>query len=191
MATQELVAALEDTKKKLDPNNPEAATEFVTKVNTIVNKFAEIMHQYKPYSIGNAYTDFVTDYYDLLCTVKDYFIDTSIETVLELVDDTTCKILRVETEKDREQQAKCKDPRVSADNIPISTTMINRLASLPNFKSITSEHKETIIKLFLSLQQAHNAAAKTAAYLASLAHVLNTDQFSYLLKHSMRPLVQL
>ena len=89
------------------------------------------------------------------------------------------------------QQAKCKDPRISADNIPMDTTMINQLASLPNFKSITSKHKETIIKLFLSLQWAHNAAAKTTGYLASLVHVLNTNQFFYLLKHSMRPLVQL
>ena len=131
MDTQELGPALEDTKKKLGPNNLEAATEFITKVNTMVNKFTEIMHQYKPYSIENAYTDFVTDYYDLLCTVKDYFKDASIETVPELVDDTTCKILRMEMEKDREQQAKCKDPRVNA-NIPMGTTMINRLASLPN-----------------------------------------------------------
>ena len=125
MATQELGTALEDTKKRLGPNNLEAAAEFITKVNTMVNKFAEIVHQYKPYSIENAYTNFVTDYCDLLCNVKDYFKDTSIETVLELVDDTTCKILRVETEKDREQQTKCKDPRVSGDNIPTGTTMIN------------------------------------------------------------------
>ena len=41
-------------------------------------------------------------YYDLLCTVEDYFKDASIETVLELVDDTTSKIIRVDTEKDRE-----------------------------------------------------------------------------------------
>ena len=74
--------------------------------------------------------------------------------------------------------------------IPMGTTMNNRLASLPNFKSITSKHKETIIELFLSLQWAHNVAAKAAGYLASLACVLNADQFSYILKHSMRPLVQ-
>ena len=74
----------------------------------MANKFAEIMHQYKPYSTENAYTDFVTDYYDLLCTIEDYFKDTSIETVLELVDDTTCKILRVETEKDRENRQSAK-----------------------------------------------------------------------------------
>ena len=64
MAAQELGTALEDTKKKPGPNNPEAATEFVTKVNTMANRFAEIMHQYEPYSIENAYTDFVTDYND-------------------------------------------------------------------------------------------------------------------------------
>ena len=110
MATQELGATLEDAKKKLGPNNPKVATEFVTKVNTMANKFAEIVHQYKPYSIENAYIDFVTDYYDLLCNIEDYFKDASIETVLELVDDTMCKILRVGTGKDRQQQAQCKDP---------------------------------------------------------------------------------
>ena len=130
MDAQKLGTALEDTKKKLGPNNPEAAMEFVTKVNITANKCAEIVHQYKPYSIENAYTDFVTDYYNLLCTIQDYFKDASTETVLELVDDTTCKILRMETKKNREQQAKCKDPRVSTDNIPTGTTMINRLASL-------------------------------------------------------------
>ena len=103
MATQEFGAALEDTKKRPGPNNLEAAIEFLTKVNTMVNKFTEIVHQYEPYSIENAYTDFVTDYNNLQCTIEDYFKDASIETVFELVDDTTCKILRVETEKDREQ----------------------------------------------------------------------------------------
>ena len=39
MATQEFGAALEDTKKRPDPNNLEAAIEFLTKVNTMVNKF--------------------------------------------------------------------------------------------------------------------------------------------------------
>ena len=62
MAAQELGAALDDTKKKQGSNNPEAASEFITEVNTMVNKFTEIMHQDKPYSIENAYTDFVTDY---------------------------------------------------------------------------------------------------------------------------------
>ena len=83
----------EDTKKKPDPNNPEEATRFVQEVDKAVQKFTDTVHQYEPYSIQNAYSDFIQRYFDLLCDVQDYYKDASIATVLELIDDTTCKIL--------------------------------------------------------------------------------------------------
>ena len=43
MAAQELEAAAQ-LKKKPGPNNPKAASEFVTNVNTAINKFAYIIH---------------------------------------------------------------------------------------------------------------------------------------------------
>ena len=51
-----------------------------------------MIHSYEPYKIEDTYTDFVTQYYDLLSEVEDYFKDTSITAVPELVDDTTCKM---------------------------------------------------------------------------------------------------
>ena len=80
-----------DIKKKPGPNNPEAASEFMIEINKAADKFTEIIHSYEPYKIQDAYSDFVLRYYKLLVQVEDYFIDASMEAVLELVDDTTCK----------------------------------------------------------------------------------------------------
>ena len=58
MAAQELEAAKADAqlKKKSRPNNVEAAEEFVTEVNTAVNKFTLVFHSYKPYKIKKRLT---------------------------------------------------------------------------------------------------------------------------------------
>ena len=123
-----------DTKKKPGLNNPEEATRFVQEVDKVVQKFVDTVHQYEPYSIQNAYSDFIERYFDLLCEVEDYYKDASIATVLERIDDTTCKILQVETEKERTDQQLCKDPRISMDNIMWADHVLNHLEALPGFK---------------------------------------------------------
>ena len=104
MVTQDLDALAveaelkDEGKKKPGPNNPEEASEFVEQLNKAVDKFAKTIHQYEPYSIQDVYSDFVGRYYELLSKIEDYFVDASPTAVLELVDDTTCKIMCVETE---------------------------------------------------------------------------------------------
>ena len=95
MVTQEVGTTdlKEDIKKKPGLNNLEEATRFVQEVDKEVQKFVDTVHQYEPYSIQNMYSDFIERYFDLLCDVEDYYKDASITTVLELIDDTTCKML--------------------------------------------------------------------------------------------------
>ena len=50
------------------------------------------------------------------------------------------KLLRVETAHEKEQ-AKCPDPCTSADNIPGGHQVLNKLATLPNFKPFKSGHE--------------------------------------------------
>ena len=83
----------EDIKKKPGQNNPEEATRFAQEIYKAVQKFVDTVHQYKLYSIQNAYSDFIERYFNLVCDVEDYYKDASISTVLELIDDTTYKIL--------------------------------------------------------------------------------------------------
>ena len=99
MATQELnapaakVELKDEGKKKPGRNNPEEARKFMQQLNEAVDKFAYTIHQYKPYSIEDMYSDFMGRYYELLSKIEDYFVDASPTAVLELVDDTTCKIV--------------------------------------------------------------------------------------------------
>ena len=56
--------------------------------------------------------------------------------MLELVDDMTCKCMRMETEWEWENQALCKDPQVSSNTIPQPHTIMNKLETLPDFQEI-------------------------------------------------------
>ena len=69
--------------------------------------------------------------------------------------------------------------------------MLNKLATLPNFKTIKSGHEMSIVQLFTTLQQAHNTVAEVAGHLVFLGCILQPKQFSFILKHSVRPLIQI
>ena len=68
---------------------------------------------------------------------------------------------------------------------------MKRLEKLPNFKKFEGGEEFAIAELFHCLQTAHNASAETASHLAFLARTLAPDQFVFILKHSVCPLVQL
>ena len=76
-----------------------------------------------------------------LCGIEDYFKDADKTLVLQLIDDTSCKILRMATAKDVEDSKKCPDPRVSTENIMTGNHALNRLASLLNFETIEGDDR--------------------------------------------------
>ena len=130
-------------------------------------------------------------FHHALCSIEDYFKQADRKLVLKLVDDTSCKLLRMTTAKDAEDRGKCPDPRVSTENLMTSPRALNRLASLPNFTDIEGADREEVCDLFDSLQTAHAAIADAAGILASLGRRLHPHQFQFLLKHSICPLIQL
>ena len=114
MVSQDLNAAEadmpQDFKKKPGPNNPKAASQFIDDINKAANQFAWTINQYGLYSIQDAYSDFVGMYFEKLSQIEDYFKDASIQGVLDLVSNTTCKIMTVDTEWERKEQELWKDP---------------------------------------------------------------------------------
>ena len=62
---------------------------------------------------------------------------------------------------------------------------------MPNFTAIQSDQQEMVCELFDSLQTVHTAIADIAGTLATLGRTLDPNQFQFLLKHSVHPLVQL
>ena len=65
------------------------------------------------------------------------------------------------------------------------------MAALPNFKNIDGESRERVCDLFDSLSMAHSAIIDVAQNIAALGRQLDPTQFGFILKHSVRPLVQL
>ena len=55
----------------------------------------------------------------------------------------------------------------------------------------SSGHEMSIVQLLVALQCAHNTAAEVTGHLAFYRCTLQPDQFSFILKHSVRPLIQL
>ena len=72
-----------------------------------------------------------------------------------------------------------------------STRALNRLAALPNFMDMQGKDRKAVCDLFNLLQTAHAAIADASSILASLGQRLHPNQFQFLLKHSMHPLIQL
>ena len=64
------------------------------------------------------------------------------------------------------------------------------MEKLPGFRKYEDSEEMAIVQLFYALQQAHNTAAEVAGHLAFLGRTLSPDQFSFILKHSVRPLIQ-
>ena len=149
------------------------------------------MHNYKPYAIEEAYTVLISEYHHALCKIEEYFQKADTGVVLGLIDDKSCKMLRVETTKESESREKFPDPRTSTDNIITGTQALSRLAAMLNFTAIQGDQWEAVCQLFDSLQTVHTAIADIAGTLATLGRTLDPKQFQFLLKHSVHPLVQL
>ena len=180
----------EPKKKRPGPCNPDQATEFVLETTQSVDRFMTKM-QHESETVEENYQVLIAEYHHSLCIIEDYFKQANRKLILELIDDTTCKLLRTTTPKDATDKEKCPDPRVSTENLMTGHRALNRLAALPNFKDIEGSDKEEVYELFDSLQTAHAAIADAAGSLTSLGHRLHPHQFQFLLKHSIRPLIQL
>ena len=88
-------------------------------------------------------------------------------------------------------EEKVPDPRTSTDNIITGTQALSRLTTMLNFTTIQGDQREMVCELFDSLQTAHTAIADVAGTLATLGRTLDPNQFQFVFKHSVHPLVQL
>ena len=137
----------EPKKKRPGPCNPDQATEFVIQTTQSVDRFMSKMHNNEPDAIEEGYQVLIAEYHHVLCSIEDYFKQADRKLVLELIDDTTCKLLRT-TPKDAADKEKCPDPRVSTENLMTGHRVLNRLAALLNFKDIEGADRKEVCELF-------------------------------------------
>ena len=105
------------------------------------------MYNHEPDAIEEGYQVLIAEYHHVLCGIEDYFKQADRKFILELIDDTTCKLLRTTTPKDAADKEKCPDPRVSTENLMTGQRVLNRLAALPNFKDIEGADREEVCEL--------------------------------------------
>ena len=178
-------------KKRPGPINPIQVAAFVTATTSSIDKFVTTMYNYEPYTLQSCYETLIDEYYQELIKIEDYFKDADKTLVLDLVDDKTCKIIHVETQKDSEDRKRCPDQHISMPNLMTGSAALTRLAALPNFEKIDRDDRAKVCNLFDSLSTTHAAIANIAGNLATLGRRLDPTQFQFLLKHSVWPLVQL
>ena len=123
-------------KKRPGPINPIQVAAFITTTTTSIDKFVTTIHNYEPYALQSCYETLIDEYYQELIKIEDYFKDADKNLVLDLVDDKTCKIIRVETQKDSEDRKRCPDPRISTPNLMTGSKALTRLTALPSFEKI-------------------------------------------------------
>ena len=172
-------------KRRPGPINPIQVAAIVTATTTSIDKFITTIHNYELYALQSCYETLIDEYYKELIKIEDYFKDTDKNLVLDLVDNKTCKIICVETQKDSEDRKRCPDPRISTPNLMTGSAALIRLAALLNFKKIDGDDREKVCDLFDPLSTPHTAIADIAGNLATLGRRLDPTQFQFLLKHSV------
>ena len=171
-------------KKRPGPINPIQAAAFIT-ATTSIDKFITTIHNDELYTLQSCYETLIDEYYQELIQIEDYFKDADKELVLDLVDDKTCKVIHVKTQKDSEDRKRCPDSCISTPNLMTGAAALTRLTTLPNFEKIDGDDRVKVCNLFDSLSTTHAAIADIAGNLATLGRRLDPTQFQFLLKHSV------
>ena len=105
--------------------------------------------------------------------IEDYFRDADKDLVVALIDDKTCRMVRVKTAKEKEDRKTFADPCISTPNILSGPAALTCLAALPNFKNIDGESRERVCDLFDPLSTAHFAITDVAQNIAALGRQLD------------------
>ena len=187
MADAELIGATA-TPKEPGPNNPEQAKAFQEATEKVLIKFVDRIHSFDHYKNESAYEYYVHDYLNkLLRTDRSYYKDASIEPVLTTILDKYCKIMldKPDTRNPPPFMAQSKDDIEQAEEI------IYQLGHIEDLPELSKESLTAIMGMCAQLQLCNKNCTKLAGHLAELGTLLQPDQFTFLMKHSLRPLVQI
>ena len=176
------------TPKEPGPNNPEQAKAFKEATDKVLIKFGNHIHSFKCYKNESAYEYYIQDYLNkLLRTDGAYHKDTSIQPVLTTIHDKYCKIMLDKPDTRNLPQFMAQ----SEDDIEQAEEIIYQLGHIEDLPELSKESLAYIMNMYAQLQFSHNNCAKLAGHLADLGSLLQLDQFMILMKHSLRPLIQI
>ena len=178
----------EEPTKEPSHNNPEDATNYLKAVNNLLDKLVNDIHGFNPYAHRDAYKNFVHTLSQLLSEVDStYFTHMNTQLVLDTIPDKECVAFLEHPEEtaDKVQQ------RVSSDNIPTGPEVITKMRLDENITTFDQAGQQAVTHLFSHLQDAHNHMSQVAAAVVQLSKVSSPEQFTFVLKLAVRPIIQL
>ena len=80
--------------------------------------------------------------------------------------------------------------RVSSDEIPDGPEVMSKMR-LQNLPCFDRKGQQAVTKLFSYIQDAHNHLAEVAKQVVMVSEVSSPEQFTFVLQHAVRPIIQL
>ena len=123
---------------------------------------------------------------ELLHTDNSYYKNAEIQPMLDTIHDKMGKFILQPDDID-EQPLQQQSP----DDIPKAEEITNKLAEIEDIEELDARSINNITSLFATLQMCHENSAKMAGHHIQLSSTLTPKQYSYVMKHSLCPLVQI
>ena len=182
MAEQE-----DTTMKEPRPNNLEEAKEYQKQTKIALQKFTERLHGFDRYRHQSAYEFYVHDVLnELLCRDNSYYKNAEIQPMLDTIHDKMCKFVLQPDDID-EQLLQQQSP----DDIPETEEITDQLLEIKDMEELDARSINNITGLFAALHMCHKNSTKMAGHLVQLGSTLTPKQYTYVMKHSLHPLVQI
>ena len=169
-------------------NNPEEVANYMKAVDNLLKKFVSDIHGFNPYACQDAYKNFLYTLSLLLSKLDStYFTNMDTQLVLDTIPDKECAAFLEHPEEtaDKVQQY------VSSDNILTSTEVITKMCLDENITTFDKTGQQAVTHLFSHLQDAHNHMSQVAEAVVQLCKVSSPEQFTFVLKLAVRPIIQL
>ena len=112
----------------------------------------------------------------------------SVDTVLDTIPDKLCKIF---VEKPADDTEDTIQQRQSQNTLPTGHNVLTRLVHEVNHKALNDASQKVVVELFSQLSDAYDNLSKVAKSISKLGQITTPEQFSFVLKLAMRPLIQL
>ena len=178
----------EEHTKEPSHNNPEEAANYVKAVDNLLKKFVSNIRGFNPYARQDAYKNFPHTLSLLLSKLDSaYFTNMDTQLVLDTIQDKECAAFleRPEETADKVQQ------HVSSDSILTDPEVITKMHLDENITTFDKAGQQAITHLFSHLQDAHNHMSQVAEAVVQLSKVSSPEQFTFVLKLAVRPIIQL
>ena len=173
--------------KEPGPNNLKEAKEYQKQTKIALQKFTDRIHVFDRYQHLSAYEFYVHDMLNkLLHTDNSYYKNAEIQLVLDTIHDKMCKfVLQPDNIDEHPSQQQ------SPDDIPEAENITDKLAEIEDMEELDARSINNITGLFAALQMCHENSAKMAGHLVQPSSTLTPKQYTYIMKLSLCPLVQI